>query len=136
MMEEYRSPTNDLIDWLTSKLTREGREILGEIEDMGDALVRGSISQEEAEAAEEAVLRRIDHLPHPEGDVLSKVLELKAQGHEVIEQEHAKASADARCFEEMIHRAQGLEQAEGKDSRPDMMLREAVEVLRRRGELT
>lgn len=135
-MEEYRSPTNDLIDWLVSKLTREDRETLEEIEGIGDALVRGSISQEEAKAAEEAVHRRMDHHPRDEGDILSKVLELKAQGHEVIEQEHAKASADARRFEEMIHRAQKLEQAEGKDSRPDMMLREAVEVLRRRGELT
>ncbi len=134
-MEEYRSPTNDLIDRLVSKLTREDREILEEIEGMGDALVRGRISQEEAEAAEEAVLRRMDHHPRPEGDILSRVLELKAQGHEVIEQEHAKASADARRFEEMIHRAQELEQSEGKDSRPDMTLREAVEVLRRRGEL-
>jgi hypothetical protein len=134
-MEEYRSPTNDLIDRLVSKLTREDREILEEIEGMGDALVRGRISREEAEAAEEAVLRRMDHHPRPEEDILSKVLELKAQGHEVIEQEHAKASADARRFEEMIHRAQELEQSEGKDSRPDMTLREAVEVLRRRGEL-
>src|SRR5215212_10813689 len=135
-MEEYRSPTNDLIDRLVSKLTPEDREILEEIEGMGDALVLGSISQEEAEAAEEAVLRRMDQLPRPEGDILYKVLELKARGHEVIEQEHAKASADARRFEEMIHRAQKLEQAEGKDPRPDMMLREAVEVLRRGGELT
>ena len=135
-MEEYRSPTNDLIDRLVSKLTREDKEILEEIEGMGDALVRGRISQEEAKAAEEAVRRRMDHYPCHERDTLSKVLELKAQGHEVIEQEHAKASADAKRFEEMIHRAQKLEQAEGKDSRPDMMLREAVEVLRRRGELT
>jgi hypothetical protein len=135
-MEEYRSPTNDLIDRLVSKLTREDREILEEIEGMGDALVRGRISQKEAKAAEEAVHRRMDYYPRHERDTLSKVLELKAQGHEVIEQEHAKASADARRFEEMIHRAQKLEQAEGKDSRPNMMLREAVEVLRRRGELT
>ena len=135
-MEEYRSPTNDLIDRLVSKLTREDREILEEIEGLGDALVRGRISQEEAKAAEEAVHRRMEHHPRHEGDILSKVLELKAQGHEVIEQEHAKASADARRFEEMIHRAQKLEQAEGKDSRPNMMLREAVEVLRRGGELT
>ncbi len=134
-MEEYRSPTNDLIDRLVSKLTREDRETLEEIESIGDALVRGRISQEEAKAAEKAMHRRMDH-PRHEGDILSKVLELKAQGHEVIEQEHAKASADARRFEEMIHRAQKLEQAEGKDSRPDMMLREAVEVLRRHGELT
>ena len=135
-MEEYRSPTNDLIDRLVSKLTREDREILEEIEGLGDALVRGRISQAEAKAAEEALHRRMEHHPHHEGDILSKVLELKAQGHEVIEQEHAKASADARRFEEMIHRAQKLEQAEGKDPRPDMMLREAVEVLRRGGELT
>ncbi len=134
-MEEYRSPTNDLIDRLVSKLAPEDREILEEIESLGDALVRGRISREEAAAAEEAVLSRMDHLPHHEGDILSKVLELKAQGHEVIEQEHAKASADARRFEEMIHRAQELERAEGKDSPPDMTLREAVEVLRRRGEL-
>ena len=134
-MEEYRSPTNDLIDRLVSKLTPEDREILEEIEGVGDASVRGKISREEAEAAEEAVLRRMDHHPRYEGDILSRVLELKAQGHEVIEQQHAKASADARRFEEMIHRAQELEQAEGKDSRPDMALREAVEVLRRRGEL-
>jgi hypothetical protein len=134
-MEEYRSPTNDLIDRLVSKLTREDREILEEIEGMGDALVRGRISQEEAEPAEEAVLRRMNYHPRLEGDILSKVLELKAQGHEVIEQAHAKASADARRFEEMIHRAQELVQSEGKDSRPDMTLREAVEVLRRRGEL-
>ncbi len=134
-MEEYRSPTNDLIDRLVSKLTREDREILEEIEGMGDALVRGRISQEEAEAAEEAVLRRIDHHSRHEGDILAKILELKAQGHEVIEQQHAKASADDERFEEMIHRAQELEQTEGKDSRPDMTLREAVEVLRRRGEL-
>ena len=134
-MEKYRSPTNDLIDRLVSKLTPEDREILEEIEGMGDALARGRISQEEAEAAEEAVLRRMDHHPRHEGDILSKVLGLKAQGHEVIEQEHAKASADARRFEEMIHRAQELEQAEGEASRPDMKLREAVEVLRRRGEL-
>ena len=135
-MEEYRSPTNDLIDRLVSKLAREDREILEEIEGLGDALVRGRISQEEAKVAEEALHRRMKHHPHHEGDILSKVLELKAQGHEVIEQEHAKASADARRFEEMIHRAQKLEQAEGKDPRPDMMLREAVEVLRRGGELT
>ena len=135
-MEEYRSPTNDLIDRLVSKLPPEAREILEEIEGVGDASVRGRISREEAEAAAEAVLRRMDHLPRREGDILSRILELKAQGHEVIEQEHAKASADARCFEEMIHRAQELEQAEGKDSRPDMALREAVEVLRCHGELT
>ncbi len=134
-MEEYRSPTNDLIDRLVSKLTPEDREILEEIESMGDALAHGRISQEEAEAAKEALLRRMDHHPRHEGDILSKVLGLKAQGHEVIEREHAKASADARRFEEMIHRAQELEQAEGKASRPDMKLREAVEVLRRRGEL-
>ncbi len=134
-MEEYRSPTNGLIDRLVSKLTPEGREILEEIEGVGDALVRGRISREEAEAAEEAVRRRMDRLPRPEGDVFSKVLELKAQGHEVIEREHAKASADARRFEGMIHRAQELEQEEGKDSRPGMALREAVEVLRRHGEL-
>lgn len=134
-MEEYRSPTNDLIDRLVSKLTPEDKEILEEIEGMGDALVCGRISQKEAEAAEEAVLRRMDHYPRHERDILSKVLELKAQGHEVIEQEHAKASSDARRFEKMIHRAQELEQAEGRGSRPDMMLREAVEVLRRRGEL-
>ena len=135
-MEEYRSPTNDLIDRLVSKLTREDREILEEIEGMGDALVRGRISQEEAKAAEEAVHRRMDHHPRYEGDILWKVLELKAQGHEVIEQEHVKASADARRFEEMIYRAQKIEQAEGRGSRPDMMLREAVEVLRRCGERT
>jgi len=135
-MEEYRSPTNDLIDRLVSKLTREDREILEEIEGLGDALVRGRISQAEAKAAEEALHRRMEHHPRHERDILSKVLELKAQGHEVIEQEHAKASADARRFEEMIHRAQKLEQAEGKDPRPDMMLREAVEVLRRGGEPT
>ena len=116
-MEEYRSPTNDLIDRLVSKLTPEGREILEEIEGMGDASVRGRVSREEAEAAEEAVRRRMDRLPRPEGDVFSKVLELKAQGHKIIEQEHAKASADARRFEEMIRRAQELEQEEGKDSR-------------------
>jgi hypothetical protein len=134
-MEEYRSPTNDLIDRLVSKLTQEDREILEEIEGMGDALVRGRISQEEAEAAEEVVLRRMDCHPRPDRDILSKVLELKAHGHEVIEQEHAKASADAKRYEEMIHRAQELEQAEGKDSRPDMTLREAVEVLQRHCEL-
>ena len=134
-MEEYRSPTNDLIDRLVSKLTREDREILEEIEGLGDALVRGRISQEEAEAAEEAVLRRMNYHPRPDRDILSKVLELKAHGHEVIEQEHAKASADAKRYEEMIHRAQELEQAEGKDLRPDMTLREAVEVLRRHCEL-
>ena len=116
-MEEYRSPTNDLIDRLVSKLTPEDREILEEIEGVGDASVRGKISREEAEAAEEAVLRRMDHHPRYEGDILSRVLELKAQGHEVIEQQHAKASADARRFEEMIRRAQELEQEEGKDSR-------------------
>lgn len=113
-MEEYRSPTNFLIDRLVSKLVREGREILEEIEGVGDASVRGSISQEEAAAAEEAVLRRMDHLSRHEGHILSRFLELKAQGHEVIQREHAKASAEARCFEGMIHRAQGLEQAEGK----------------------
>jgi hypothetical protein len=135
-MEEYRSPTNDLIDRLVSKLTREDREILEEIEGMGDASVRGRIArEEEAAAAEEAVLRRMDQHSRPEGDILSRVLELKAQGHEVIEREHAKASADDERFEEMIHRAQELEQSEGKDPRPDMTLREAVEVLRRRGEL-
>jgi|SRR5215208_390892 len=134
-MEEYRSPTNDLIERLVSKLTPEDRQILEEIEGMADASARGSISREEAEAAEEAVLRRMDHLPRPEGDILYKVLELKARGHEVIEQEHAKASADARRFEEMIHRAQELEQEEGKGSRAGMALGEAVEVLRRRGEL-
>src|SRR5215212_6821507 len=133
-MEEYRSPTNDLIDRLVSKLTPEDREILEEIEGMGDALVLGSISQEEAEAAEEAVLGRMDRHPRPEGDILYKVLELKARGHEVIEEEHAKASAEARRFEEMIQRARELEQEEGKDSRPGMALGEAVEVLRRRGE--
>ena len=135
-MEEYRSPTNDLIDRLVSKLTREDREILEEIEGMGDASVRGRISREVAAAAEEAVLSRIDHLPHPEGDILSRVLELKAQGHEVIERDHAKASAEARRFEGMIHRAQELEQAEGKDSRPDMSVGEAIEVLRWHNELT
>ncbi len=134
-MEEYRSPTNDLIDRLVSKLTREDREILEEIEGVGDASVRGRISREEAEAAEEAVLGRMDYLPRHERDILSKSLELKAQGHEVIEYEHAKASADAGRFEEMIHRAQEVEQAEGKDSRPGMALREAVEVLRCHGEL-
>jgi hypothetical protein len=72
---------------------------------VGDVSVRGRISREEAEAAEEAVLRRMDHLPRHEGDILSKILELKAQGHEVIEHEHAKASTDAGRFEEMIHRA-------------------------------
>jgi hypothetical protein len=136
VIEEYRSPTNDLIDRLVSKLTREDKEILKEIEGLGDALVRGRISQEEVEAAEAAVFRRMDHHPRHEGDILSKVLELKAQGHEVIEQEHAKASADARRFEEMIHRAQEVEQEAGKGSRPDMRVREAVEVLRRRGELS
>ena len=103
---------------------------------MGDASVRGRISREEAAAAEEAVRRRVDHLPRHEGNILLRVLELKAQGHEVIEREHAKAAADARRFEGMIHRAQELEQAEGKDSRPDLALREAVEVLRWHGELT
>ena len=135
-MEEYRSPTNDLIDRLVSKLTPEGREILEEIEGLGDASVRGRISREEAAAAEEAVGRRMDHLPLDEGNILSRVLELKAQGHEVIEREHAKASADARRFEEMIHRAQELEHEEGKGSRPDMALGEAIEVLRCHNELT
>ncbi len=134
-MEEYRSPTNDLIDRLVDKLAPGSREILEEIEGVGDASVRGRISQEEAEAAEEVVLTRMDHLPTHEADVLWKILELKAQGHEVIEREHAKASADAKRFEEMIHRAQEVERAEGKDSRPDMALREAVEVLRYHGEL-
>ena len=135
-MEEYRSPTNDLIDRLVSKLTPEGREILEEIEGLGDASVRGRISREEAAAAEEAVLSHMDHLPLDEGNILSRVLELKAQGHEVIEREHAKASADARRFEEMIHRAQELEHEEGKGSRPDMALGEAIEVLRCHNELT
>jgi len=134
-MEEYRSPTNDLIERLVSKLTPEGRQILEEIEGIGDASVRGRISREAAEAAEEAVRRRMDYLPNHEGDIFSKVLNLKAQGHEVIEQEHAKASADAKRFEEMIHRAQELEQEEGKDSRSDITLGEAVEVLRRHCEL-
>ena len=135
-MEEYRSPTNDLIDRLVSKLTPEGRGILEEIEGLGDASVRGRISREEAAAAEGAVLCRMDHLPRHEGDILSRVLELKAQGHEVIEREHAKASAEARRFEEMVHRAQELEHEEGKGSRPDMALGEAIEVLRWHGELT
>ena len=101
---------------------------------MGDASVRGRISRQVA-AAEGAVLRRMDHPPRHEGHILSRVLKLKAQGHEVIERERAKAAADARRFEGMIHRAQELEQAEGKDSRPDLALREAVEVLRWHGEL-
>jgi len=72
---------------------------------VGDASVRGRISQEEAAVAEEAVLRRMDRLPRQEGDILSRVLELKAQGREVVEREYAKASADTRRFEGMIHRA-------------------------------
>ena len=133
-MEEYRSPTNDLIDRLVSKLTQEDREILEEIEGMGDALVRGRISQEEAEAAEEAVLGRMDYLPHHDRDILSKVLVLKAQGHEVVEQAHAKAFTDARRFKAMIHRAQELECEGGKEPGSDMTVWEAFEVLRCNGE--
>ena len=133
-MGEYRSPTNDLIDRRVSKLTQEGREILEEIERVGDALVRGKISQEEAEAAEEAVLGHMDYLPHHERDILSKVLVLKAQGHEVIEQAHAKAFTDARRFKAMIRRAKELEREEGKEPRSEMPVWEAFEVLQRHGE--
>ena len=133
-MGKYRSPTNDLIDQLVSKLSQEGTEILEEFERVGDALVRGRIVQEEAEAAEEAVLGRMDYLPHHDRGILSKVLVLKAHGHEVIEQAHAKAFTDARRFKAMIHRAQELEREEGKQPRSDMTAWEAFEVLRSNAE--
>jgi dephospho-CoA kinase len=133
-MGKYRSPTNDLIDQLVSKLTQEGTEILEELERVGDALVREKLSQEEADAAEEAVLGDVDYLPHYDRDILSKVLVLKAQGHEVIEQAHAKAFTDARRFKAMIHRAQELEREEGKEPGSDMTVWEAFEVLRCNGE--
>ena len=133
-MGEYRSPANNLIDRHVSKLTQEGRQILEEIEGVGDALVRGKISQEEAEAAEEAALGHMDYLPHHDQDILSKILVLKAQGHEVIEQAHAQAFTDARRFEAMIDRAKELEREEGKELRSEMPVWEAFEVLRRHGE--
>jgi hypothetical protein len=51
---------------------------------------------------------------------LWKILMLKAQGHEVIEQAHAMAFTDARRFEAMIQQAKELEQEEGKESRSEM----------------
>jgi hypothetical protein len=76
----------------------------------------------------------MDYLSHHDQDILSKVLVLKAQGHEVIEQAHVKAFTDARRFEAMIDRAKELEREEGKELRSEMPVWEAFEVLQRHGE--
>ena len=135
-MEEHEErATNDLIERLATRLSQEGKKVLEDFEHIGDAFVRGRISEGVAEVREEAVLERLDYLSEQDRGIILHLFKLKAHATHVEAEKHGELARVATEAAAAIERAQELERAEGKEPRPSMTVGEAVEVLQCHGEL-
>ena len=135
-MEEHEErATNDLIERLATRLSQEGKKVLEDFEHIGDAFVRGRISEGVAEVREEAVLERLDYLSEQDRGIILHLFELKAHANHVEAEKHGETARVATEAAAAIERAQELQRAEGKEPRPSMTVGEALEVLQRHGEL-
>src|SRR3712207_5230246 len=106
---------NELIEHLVSQLTPQGREALEEMVSIEDAVEIGEITEEEADDRMEAPLERADTLSSKDRDILTRVMTLMGQEHNVASQEAAQEAEQFQHYAAMIVRAQELERADGKE---------------------
>jgi len=138
-MTEYTLPTNDLLEMLVSKLTPECKAIAAEIDLEGFTLSEERTSEEKAQAPGAAVIGRLKALPDHEYTLVRQVVGLKTRAHEALAEEtlaeeDLQSASEAKRAVIIIRCAVKLEWAEGRRSREDVTLGEAVKIIQRHGE--